>query len=180
MAADSLTTTGPDGELWSSPAPCLRALLAGAAAQTATGAPADPVIATVAHDIWGARPQTDARCRVLQGFGGVVLISARVSPAPLPGALCPKFSSFRGRSGLLKAGMVLGRLGYDLITGLDLDTCIDGGGAIALWAVQQIRAFKTYTEVPCSSTGVKLLFPFHPATTPTLQPFRGGATQGKR
>jgi hypothetical protein len=56
-------------------------------------------------------------------------------------------------------GFELGDLGHDHhISGLDLDSCIDENGCLALWAEKILAELDTYAETSPSGTGVKAFF----------------------
>jgi putative DNA primase/helicase len=45
----------------------------------------------------------------------------------------------------------------DPYTGLDLDNCVDGEGEIALWALEIVRYFDSYTELSATGTGLHVI-----------------------
>jgi predicted P-loop ATPase len=66
-------------------------------------------------------------------------------------------------------GIQLGDLGADLhLCGIDLDSCITEGGALAQWAADMLSAIPTYTERSPSGHGLKLFFC---ALTEDVRPF---------
>jgi primase-polymerase (primpol)-like protein len=53
-------------------------------------------------------------------------------------------------------------LGYvfssaDPYTGIDLDDCVDADGEIALWALEIVRHFDSYTELSATGTGLHVI-----------------------
>ena len=45
----------------------------------------------------------------------------------------------------------------DPYTGVDLDNCVDEDGEIALWAMEIVRYFDSYTELSASGTGLHVI-----------------------
>ena len=45
----------------------------------------------------------------------------------------------------------------DPYTGIDLDDCVDGDGEIALWALEIVRYFDSYTELSATGTGLHII-----------------------
>jgi putative DNA primase/helicase len=45
----------------------------------------------------------------------------------------------------------------DPYTGIDLDSCVDENGEIALWAMEIVRYFDSYTELSASGTGIHIV-----------------------
>ena len=45
----------------------------------------------------------------------------------------------------------------DPFTGIDLDDCVDAGGEIALWALEIVRYFDSYTELSATGTGLHII-----------------------
>ena len=45
----------------------------------------------------------------------------------------------------------------DPYTGIDLDNCVDGEGEIALWALEIVRYFDSYTELSATGTGLHVI-----------------------
>jgi putative DNA primase/helicase len=45
----------------------------------------------------------------------------------------------------------------DPYTGIDLDNCVDGDGQIALWALEIVRYFDSYTELSATGTGLHVI-----------------------
>jgi putative DNA primase/helicase len=45
----------------------------------------------------------------------------------------------------------------DPYTGIDLDDCVDGDGEIALWALEIVRYFDSYTELSATGTGLHVI-----------------------
>ena len=45
----------------------------------------------------------------------------------------------------------------DPYTGIDLDNCVDGDGEIALWALEIVRYFDSYTELSATGTGLHVI-----------------------
>jgi putative DNA primase/helicase len=45
----------------------------------------------------------------------------------------------------------------DPYTGVDLDDCVDKNGEIALWALEIVRYFDSYTELSASATGLHII-----------------------
>ncbi len=45
----------------------------------------------------------------------------------------------------------------DPYTGVDLDDCVDGNGEIALWALEIVRYFDSYTELSATATGLHII-----------------------
>jgi len=45
----------------------------------------------------------------------------------------------------------------DPYTGIDLDNCVDGNGQIALWALEIVRRFDSYTELSATGTGLHII-----------------------
>jgi len=67
-------------------------------------------------------------------------------------------------------GIMLGEIDDSTsIGGVDLDTCVDGDGKIADWAIEVIQQFQTYGEISPSRTGVKLFFRYNTADLPALR-----------
>ena len=72
--------------------------------------------------------------------------------------------------GLGGVGLELGDLGDGrILAGVDLDTCRNEAGVVALWALEVMERFGTYAEVSPSGTGLKLFFLMNPAGLPELQ-----------
>jgi hypothetical protein len=56
-------------------------------------------------------------------------------------------------------GIVLGKLSDEQwIAGIDFDTCIDGDGNVAPWAVEILNRVQSYSEISPSRTGIKIFF----------------------
>jgi putative DNA primase/helicase len=45
----------------------------------------------------------------------------------------------------------------DPFTGIDIDNCVDGDGEIALWALEIVRYFDSYTELSATGTGLHII-----------------------
>jgi putative DNA primase/helicase len=45
----------------------------------------------------------------------------------------------------------------DRYTGIDLDNCVGGDGEIALWALEIVRYFDSYTELSATGTGLHVI-----------------------
>jgi putative DNA primase/helicase len=45
----------------------------------------------------------------------------------------------------------------DPYTGIDLDNCVGGDGEIALWALEIVRYFDSYTELSATGTGLHVI-----------------------
>jgi putative DNA primase/helicase len=45
----------------------------------------------------------------------------------------------------------------DPYTGIDLDDCVDADGEIALWALEIVRYFDSYTELSASGSGLHII-----------------------
>jgi putative DNA primase/helicase len=45
----------------------------------------------------------------------------------------------------------------DPYTGIDLDNCVGGDGQIALWALEIVRYFDSYTELSATGTGLHVI-----------------------
>jgi len=45
----------------------------------------------------------------------------------------------------------------DPYTGIDLDDCVDADGEIALWALEIVRYFDSYTELSATSSGLHII-----------------------
>jgi primase-polymerase (primpol)-like protein len=45
----------------------------------------------------------------------------------------------------------------DPYTGIDLDDCVDGDGEIALWALEIVRYFDSYTELSATGSGLHVI-----------------------
>jgi putative DNA primase/helicase len=45
----------------------------------------------------------------------------------------------------------------DPYTGIDLDNCVDENGEIALWALEIVRYFDSYTELSATGTGLHVI-----------------------
>ena len=45
----------------------------------------------------------------------------------------------------------------DPYTGIDLDNCVDENGEIALWALEIVRYFDSYTELSASGSGLHII-----------------------
>jgi putative DNA primase/helicase len=45
----------------------------------------------------------------------------------------------------------------DPYTGIDLDNCVDESGDIALWALEIVRYFDSYTELSATGTGLHII-----------------------
>ncbi len=45
----------------------------------------------------------------------------------------------------------------DHYTGIDLDDCVDENGEIALWALEIVRYFDSYTELSATGTGLHII-----------------------
>ena len=45
----------------------------------------------------------------------------------------------------------------DPYTGIDLDDCVDQDGEIALWALEIVRCFDSYTELSATGTGLHVI-----------------------
>jgi putative DNA primase/helicase len=45
----------------------------------------------------------------------------------------------------------------DPYTGIDLDDCVDADGEIALWALEIVRYFDSYTELSATGTGLHVI-----------------------
>jgi putative DNA primase/helicase len=45
----------------------------------------------------------------------------------------------------------------DPYTGIDLDDCVDGDGEIALWAMEIVRHFDSYTELSATGSGLHII-----------------------
>jgi putative DNA primase/helicase len=45
----------------------------------------------------------------------------------------------------------------DPYTGIDLDDCVDADGEIALWAMEIVRHFDSYTELSATGTGLHVI-----------------------
>ena len=45
----------------------------------------------------------------------------------------------------------------DPYTGIDLDNCVRGDGEIALWALEIVRYFDSYTELSATGTGLHVI-----------------------
>ena len=45
----------------------------------------------------------------------------------------------------------------DPYTGIDLDDCVDADGEIALWAMEIVRYFDSYTELSATGTGLHII-----------------------
>jgi len=45
----------------------------------------------------------------------------------------------------------------DPYTGIDLDDCVGGGGEIALWAMEIVRYFDSYTELSATGSGLHII-----------------------
>jgi len=45
----------------------------------------------------------------------------------------------------------------DPYTGIDLDNCVDDSGDIALWALEVVRYFDSYTELSATGTGLHII-----------------------
>jgi putative DNA primase/helicase len=45
----------------------------------------------------------------------------------------------------------------DPYTGIDLDDCVDADGEIALWAMEIVRYFDSYTELSASGSGLHII-----------------------
>jgi putative DNA primase/helicase len=45
----------------------------------------------------------------------------------------------------------------DPYTGIDLDNCVGGDGEIALWALEIVRYFDSYTELSATGTGLHII-----------------------
>jgi putative DNA primase/helicase len=45
----------------------------------------------------------------------------------------------------------------DPFTGVDLDDCVDEDGEIALWAMEIVRYFDSYTELSATGTGLHII-----------------------
>jgi putative DNA primase/helicase len=45
----------------------------------------------------------------------------------------------------------------DPYTGIDLDNCVDESGEIALWALEIVRHFDSYTELSATGSGLHIL-----------------------
>ena len=45
----------------------------------------------------------------------------------------------------------------DPYTGIDIDNCVDGDGEIALWALEIVHYFDSYTELSATGTGLHIL-----------------------
>jgi putative DNA primase/helicase len=45
----------------------------------------------------------------------------------------------------------------DPYTGIDLDNCVDESGEIALWALEIVRHFDSYTELSCTASGLHII-----------------------
>jgi putative DNA primase/helicase len=45
----------------------------------------------------------------------------------------------------------------DPYTGIDLDDCVDGDGEIALWALEIVRYFDSYTELSATGSGLHII-----------------------
>ena len=47
--------------------------------------------------------------------------------------------------------------GADPYTGIDLDNCVGGDGEIALWALEIVRYFNSYTELSATGSGLHII-----------------------
>jgi putative DNA primase/helicase len=45
----------------------------------------------------------------------------------------------------------------DPYTGIDLDNCVDENGKIALWALEIVRCFDSYTELSATGSGLHII-----------------------
>jgi putative DNA primase/helicase len=45
----------------------------------------------------------------------------------------------------------------DSYTGIDLDNCVDADGEIALWALEIVRYFDSYTELSATGSGLHII-----------------------
>jgi putative DNA primase/helicase len=45
----------------------------------------------------------------------------------------------------------------DPYTGIDLDNCVDESGDLALWALEVVRYFDSYTELSATGTGLHII-----------------------
>jgi putative DNA primase/helicase len=45
----------------------------------------------------------------------------------------------------------------DPYTGIDVDNCVGGDGEIALWALEIVRYFNSYTELSATGTGLHII-----------------------
>jgi putative DNA primase/helicase len=45
----------------------------------------------------------------------------------------------------------------DPYTGIDLDDCVDGDGEIAVWALEIVRHFDSYTELSATGSGLHII-----------------------
>jgi hypothetical protein len=82
------------------------------------------------------------------------------------------------RRGLAGIGFAFTRV--DLLTGVDLDKCIDPTtGAVAPWAEQIVADFATYAEISPSGTGIKLFCVGNLPTekTGTRRPYKTGVVE---
>ena len=63
----------------------------------------------------------------------------------------------------------------EVVIGLDLDTCLDADGRLAVWANDYLTAMPSYAEVSPSGTGIKIVA--HPIRGP---PERGNSSASPR
>jgi hypothetical protein len=71
-------------------------------------------------------------------------------------------------------GLQLGDIGRGVsIGGVDLDTCRDGDGAFAPWAIDVMELFQSYAEVSPSGTGAKIFFAYPTADLSQLRSAMG-------
>ena len=56
----------------------------------------------------------------------------------------------------------------DPYTGIDVDNCVDGHGEIALWALEIVRYFDSYTEISATGTGLHVMRSVLEALRPVL------------
>jgi len=71
------------------------------------------------------------------------------------------WSTFEEALGSYERGECAG-LGFmfssgDPYTGIDLDNCVDQDGQIALWALEIVRYFDSYTELSATGTGLHII-----------------------
>jgi len=71
------------------------------------------------------------------------------------------WSTFEETQEAYKSGKYAG-LGFmlssgDPFTGIDLDNCVDEDGEIALWALEIVHYFDSYTELSATATGLHII-----------------------